>query len=182
MNADEFQECFDSFTDSTFRLETLQQYTIAEEQERIERFREGLPRPERSVRTSSWLRRIALSTAAGKEWSRVHVVDHPLSEYLQYQMVGYVENQAVGEQITIADRATHPDLEELSKDFWLFDVETEDAFAVLMDYDDEGHILAFERVDDTETLQRCRAQRDTALRYAVHLNTYLAAAHQQQAA
>ncbi len=182
MNSEEFQKCFDAFTDSTFRLETLQQYTIAEEQERIERFRRGEPRPERSVRTSPWLRRIAVTTAAGKEWTRVHVVDHPLSEYLRYQLVGYVENQAVGEQIAIADRAAHPDLEELSRDFWLFDADTDHAFAVLMDYDDAGHILDFDRADDTDTLQRCRAQRDTALSHAVHLNTYLAPANQQHAA
>jgi hypothetical protein len=76
------------------------------------------PRPERSVRTSPWLRRIAVTTVAGKRWQRVHIVEHLLSEYLCYEIEGYVES-ATGEEISIADRAAHPDLARLGPDFWL---------------------------------------------------------------
>ena len=71
----DFADCFDEFRVSAFRLETLRQYAIPVEDERIAAFRENRPLPERSVRTSQWLRRIADTTAAGKRWSRVHVVD-----------------------------------------------------------------------------------------------------------
>jgi hypothetical protein len=48
------------------------------------------------------LRRIALTTAAGKSWSRIHVIQEPLSEYLRYELIGYVESMAVGEEIRLA--------------------------------------------------------------------------------
>ena len=51
--------CFDLFERSAFRLETLPVYAVAAEDERLRAFRLGLPRPERSVRTSPWLARIA---------------------------------------------------------------------------------------------------------------------------
>ena len=131
MNFDEFDAWFDRFERSTFRLETLQRYAVSEEDERLRAFREGAPRPERSVRTSPWLRRIAVTTVAGKRWQRVHIVEHPLSEYLCYEMEGYVES-ATGEEISIADRAAHPDLATLGPDFWLFNAESDRAFAILM--------------------------------------------------
>jgi hypothetical protein len=80
---EEFDDAFDQFRVSAFRLETMQYYSVSAEDARIRAFREGTPRPERSVRTSPWLRRIALTTAAGKLWSRVHVIKEPLSEYLR---------------------------------------------------------------------------------------------------
>jgi len=92
LNFDEFDAWFDRFERSTFRLETLQRYAVSEEDERLRAFREGTPRPERSVRTSPWLRRIAVTTVAGKRWQRVHIVEHPFSEYLCYEIEGYVES------------------------------------------------------------------------------------------
>ncbi len=176
MNFEQFDACFDRFERSTFRLETLQQYSVSEEDERLRAFREGTPRPDRSVRTNPWLRRVAVTTAAGKQWQRVHVVRHPLSEYLRYEMVGYVESAAAGEDIRIADRAAHPDLAALGPDFWLFDAEADQVFAVLMHYDQDGHVLGFDDTDDPETLDRCRAQRDLALECSVDLNAYLVSA------
>jgi hypothetical protein len=38
----------------------------------------------------------------GKSWSRVHVIQEPLSEYLRYELIGYVESMAVGEEIRLA--------------------------------------------------------------------------------
>jgi len=174
MTPDDFAACFDRFKESAFRLETLQRYTVPEEAERIRMFREGRPRPERSVRTSPWLRRVAVTTAAGKRWQRVHVVDHPLSEYLRYELLGYVESAAVGEEVRIADRATHSDLTTLTTDFWLFDADSENAFVVPMNYDDEGHLLGYELAQSREQLDRRRSERDLALAHSVSLNEYLA--------
>jgi hypothetical protein len=171
---EDFAACFDRFKESAFRLETLQRYTVPEEAERIRMFREGRPRPERSVRTSPWLRRVAVTTASGKHWRRVHIVDHPLSEYLRYELVGYVESAAAGEEVRIADRAAQPDVARLTTDFWLFDADSEHAFAVLMNYDDEGHLLGYELAQDGKELDRRRRERDLALAHSVTLNEYLA--------
>ena len=174
MTPEEFDAAFDSFTTSVWRLEALQRYTVEEEQERIRAWREGLPRPERSVRTSSWLRRIAVSTVAGKRWGRVHVVTHPLSEYVRYELGGYVESAATGEEIRIADQDAHPRFANVGPDFWLFDDETPSEFAIMMSYDEDGHWLGAERTSDPDTLMQCKQIKALALDHAVPLNAYLA--------
>lgn len=171
---DEFDACFSRFTVSVWRLEALQQYTIDEEQERIRAWRDGLPRPERSVRTSPWLRRIALSSVGGKEWGRVHVVDHPLSEYVRYEIGGYIESAAVGEAIGIADRSGYPELADPGPDFWLFDEDTPGAFAIMMSYDSDGRWLGAEHTADPVVLGQCREVKAAVTAAAVPLNVYLA--------
>lgn len=156
MTPEEFDQVFDQFRVSAFRLETLQRYSVSAEDARMRAFREGTPRPERSVRTSPWLRRIALTTAAGKSWSRVHVIQEPLSEYLRYELIGYVEAMAVGEEIRLAS----PPEGRALVDFWLFDAGTPGAFAVLMCYDDNGVILGYERVDTPSELLALEDVRD----------------------
>jgi hypothetical protein len=176
MAPEEFNDCFDRFRTSAWRLEARQRYTSPGEDDRIKAWREGRPRPERSVRTSPWLRRVAVTTAEGKQWGRVHVVRHPLSEYLRYEMFGYVESAAAGEEIRIADQAASPALDALGPDFWLFDGGTEHAFAVLMHYDDDGRLAEYEPVSATAALGECYRVRDLVLAHSVPLNAYLASA------
>lgn len=158
LSAEEFEGAFDRFTREAFRLETLQRYVVDEEAPRIAAFRRGSARPERSVRTSPWLRRIATTTAAGKSWKRIHVVDLPLSEYLQYQVLGYVESQAAGEQVRLLQRTASVDT--TSGDFWLFDGGTADAYAIALHYDDEGRYVGADLVTDPTRLDYYREVRD----------------------
>src|SRR5260370_36240383 len=101
-------ECFDQFTATAWRLETRQEYTGSGDAERLEAFRQHRPRPERSVRTSPWLARMARTTVEGKEWGRCHIITRPLSTYLKMELISYQESAVAGEQITIADRGDHP--------------------------------------------------------------------------
>lgn len=173
----EYEALFDRFSQTAFRLETLQRYDVEQEEEELRLWRSGQPLSENSVRTSDWLARIALTTIVdGKHWRRVHVVDHPLTEYLRFELDGYVESAACGEEIHIADREADRRLAELDRDFWLFDAETDDAVAALMDYGPQSEFLGAEVTDDPTVLDRCRAQRDLALEHSVPLNTYLARA------
>jgi hypothetical protein len=174
VNFEEFDAYFDRFATDVFRLENLQSYAVSQEDARLKAFRAGTARPERSVRTEPWLARIAVTTVAGKSWERVHVVDHPLSEYLRYELVGYVESQAAGERILIADRAVDEALTQLGEDFWLFDGDSPDAYAVLMHYDEAGHFVGFDHSTEADVLARCRRERDLVRRHAVGLNAYLA--------
>jgi hypothetical protein len=174
MDASAFDALFDTFTHSTFRLEALQAYAVSAEDARLRAFRDGTARPERSVRTDPWLRRIAVSTAGGKSWSRVHLVRHPLSEYLHYELVSYVESQAVGEQIGIVDLAAHPLL--TGPDFWLFDWDTAHAQAVVMHYSPDGRVQEREYVTDPIRLARMNQIRIAAQDSAIPLNSYLAVA------
>lgn len=105
---------FDEFGRTAFRYEGLPAYLVAEEAERIQAWREHRARPERSVRTSDWLRRIPVTTAQGKQWARVRAVDRPPPEYLRYEVNGYVENQAVGDRTSLIDREHAADVRDFS--------------------------------------------------------------------
>lgn len=173
ITGDEFAALFDRFTDTAFRLERWQTYAVSAEDASVRAFREGLPRPERSVRTSPWLRRIAVTTAQGRDWSRLRVVEHPLTEYTRHELLGYVESQAAGERILVADR---DDVGDLGPDFWLFDADTDHPCAVVMRYDQDGQIAERELVRDPAAVAALAAVRDRALAVAVPLNAFLAAA------
>jgi len=130
---EQFTALFDAATRSVFRYEALQTYAMPTEDPSVIAFRTGAPRPERSVRTSPWLRRIAIQTAAGIDWSRVRVVTWPLTEYTRWELVGYVESQAAGEAISVVG----DDLAVGVPDFWLID----ESRAVLMNYGPEGQLV-----------------------------------------
>lgn len=123
----------------------------------------ALPTPE----TNPWLARIQAAVARGYRWYRVHILDQPLSDYTRYELWGYRANQAAGEEIYLADRETHADLQQLREDFWLID----NTIAIRMIYDDEGRSLRSERVPEPG---RYREMREIALRHAGSLDEYLA--------
>jgi uncharacterized protein DUF6879 len=173
MTLEEFDQLFNRFTATAFHLETHQAYAVSEEDERLRAWRDGRPRPERSVRTSPWLQRIASTTIAGKRWSRVHLIKEPLSEYLRYQLVGYVESQAVGEEIRLASINEYPELAGLGPDMWLFDSGTPGAFGVQLDFDEFGHLIDIVSVD-VDGVVELELERDLALDYSVSLAEYLA--------
>jgi hypothetical protein len=174
MTPEEFDACFERFTRSAFRMETLQRYTVDAETDRIRAFLRSEPRPDRSVRTSPWLRRVAVTTAAGKHWSRVHVVDLPLTDYLRYQLVGYVESAAAGEEIRIALRQDHPELSKVREDFWLFDAETPHAYAIAMRFDGVGRPLGHEFVTDRRRIEAFTRAREVAWEESIPLNEFMA--------
>lgn len=173
----DFDALFDSFRDTVFRMETLPAYHVGgAEADRIAAFQQGRPRPERSVRTSAWLARIAVTTVqASKRWSRVRVVDEPLTEYQRYQLESYRESQAAGEQVSLVHRARIKDtIRDLGPDFWLFDGDSSDARAAVMRYTDDGQFVGFDLTDDAQTIMGLSFLQRTVQRMAVPLNTFLA--------
>jgi Family of unknown function (DUF6879) len=175
VSPEEFSAHFDRFTSTVFRLETLQTYADPGEADRVDAFLRGLPRPERSIRTSPWLARIARTTLAGRQWLRVRVVEEPLTGYTVYEMAGYVESQAAGEQIRVALRAASWPPRSLRRDFWLMDAGTPGAFALLMNYGPAGQFKGAELVADPQILEELEAERDVAVGWSVPLNEYLVA-------
>lgn len=121
-----------------------------------------------------------MTTAAGKQWGRVHVVEHPLSEYLRYELISYVESQAVGEVIRLADRGVHPELVGLGPDFWLFDHETPRACGVLLHFDDSAHLLDIESVTAPAGVAELERQQKLAMNCSVSLAEYLATCQGQR--
>lgn len=167
MQMDELQRRLRKVERSVFRLETLSRYTAPGEADMLRDFHAGRPLPPRGPGTDPWLRMVADSVQAGRRWSRVHVLDRPLSDYLRFELLGYHGNVAAGEDVRIADRATVPEaLATLARDFWLLD----DTFAVVMEYDEEGRRLSMEPTNDVKNLI---LQRDLAIRHSIPLQDYL---------
>jgi len=166
-----FDALFDTFTRSAYRLETLPAYAIPAEDPSYRAWLDGTTRPERSVRTSPWMRRIAVTTAAGKEWSRTRVIDTPLTDYQRYEIPAYLESQAVGEQIRVVRR---DDLGDGGPDFWLFDEDTDQPWAVSMDYNTDGEFTGYEVVRQLPDIYRLRWRRRDANAKAIPLAEYLA--------
>jgi hypothetical protein len=162
----QLRELFEGATSSVFRLETLQLYDAPSEAERRQAFaagREGWRRPD----DDESLRLIRAMTARGVAWSRAHVVEEPLSDYLRFELAAYHENEAAGEVVWITKRAAHPDHAGLTEDFVLID----DRAGVLFRYDAAGRRLGYERIADQD-LDRYRRHRDLVLAHAVRLADY----------
>jgi hypothetical protein len=151
--------------------EALQTYDVSFEAEQVAAFRRGEPLPDTPAVVES-RRTIADLTGAGRRLWRVHVVDVPLSEYLRYEFAAYEANIAAGEEVYIADRAAARDLAQLRDDFVLFD----DAAVVWFRYDGGGRLLGYDYDDSPAALERCRAARDLAVRWAVPFHEFTAAA------
>lgn len=175
LTVEELATLFETFRESVFRLEALQDYAVVSEDdaERRRAFREGRAIPLSPAKVES-MQLWREATAAGKRCHRVHVVDLPLTPYLEFELEAYQENVAAGEDVCIADRAQHPDLAELTEDFLLFDGDTDLPVAVLFRYSDDGRRLAWERSNDPAEIARCRAQRDLALAQSVSLEEFRA--------
>jgi hypothetical protein len=174
LTIDQFFEVFDRFaasatSTSVFRWEGLQVYDVDYDDPSYAAWRQGTERPERSVRTDSWLARIASSTLGGKQWTRVRYVTEPLTDYTAWELVAHAEAQAVGERIliTLAPLAAAP------TDFWLFDGAPTDRCAILMHYNADGAPTAFEYTDDPDLFQALAGTAERLKASAMPLNAYL---------
>jgi Family of unknown function (DUF6879) len=172
MTSDEF---FARFHKSAFRLEALPQY-LGTSDPAFRAFCESRPLPlsERPTK-QDWMRRVANACTQGKHIYRVHVLDQPLTPYLEYELASYPENVEAGEEVYIADRTGRPQLADLTEDFWLCDADSDRPFALLMDYDAEGRFVKGELSDAPAVIEKCRRQRDLALANSVLLDEYLSA-------
>ena len=167
VNLDDLDKIIEQSTTSAFRLETLPQYLVPQPNGGYTAWREAKPLAPRTPETLPWMAEMKRQIDAGYRQYRVHIVDYPLSDYTRYELLAYLDNQAVGEEIHIAERDAHSELRDLHEDFWLYD----DEIAVRMIYDDKGHFLYPEMIGDVRPY---RIMRDTAMRHAEPLDDYLA--------
>lgn len=167
----EFDALFDAAHTTVFRLEAMPSYAVPTDDASLLAFRNGTPRPVRSVRTNPWLRRVAVTTAAGVRWSRVRVVVWPLNEYTRWELLAYVESQSAGEEILLVD---HDQVGDLGPDYWLFDGGTEDASAVVLRYSPAGALERFEQVKHAETIAAMHDAQQRIATPAQPLNVFLA--------
>jgi hypothetical protein len=158
-----------SFERSAFRLETLDRYSVSEEDEDYQRWSRGeAPLP---IEGHTWFDGvIRTGTSAGKHWQRAHVLRLPLTDYLRFELeYEYTRLEQAGDHCHILEVPDGNPLPVPAVDFWLFD----DTLAVRMDYDPEGHLLACEQITDAATVGEFLRTRDTALSLAVPFPAWL---------
>lgn len=174
MGKADLSTAFRDLTTSWFRLETLQVYNVDSEREQYQEFLRTGQRSDTSDGTE-WREMIARHVAAGRSLRRVHVVEEPLTDYLRFEIAAYAFNHAAGEDIGLipVSRGEWPEGLRRKTDFWLIDDGQPSETAWAMDYDDEGHWLGVELVQDTETINTYRQWRNTALAAAVPLSDYI---------
>jgi hypothetical protein len=164
---DEFSAMFRTFERSAFRLESLQVYTVASEQPKLERFLAGEEKPIEP--DSEWRKLISDSVAAGKVWTKVKIVRRPLTDYQRFSLAwGVPANEAAGEKhriIDITDRAV--DLPEI--DYWLFD----DTLVVVIHYHEDGSPDYIEQVESND-IEQYRRWREIALKESIPFSEYRA--------
>lgn len=166
---------FDDWSRSSFRLEALDRYAVDFEDEEFEAFLRGDPLPPPNPpEFDAWLDQLRRERAEGRLRSRVHAIAGPLTPYLHYEIDwAYKGNAAAGEDIRIVHAAsweTSP-FGSQPPDFYLLD----DERVILLAYDDAGHWLGGEIIDDPAALPPYRRLRDLAMATSRPLSEYLAA-------
>jgi hypothetical protein len=162
---EDFERVAEASTDR-FRLETLPTYLVPEEEEEFGAWKRGC-RTLPAVDESPWLQHIRDTTEQGVTWSRIRVLDYPLTDYSTYELHGYQGNAAAGEHIFVADRSWSEELTDLHDDFWVFDHK----IVIRMVYDAAGHFI---RPEPVAKVHPYLTVRSIAARHAVPLATFLA--------
>jgi hypothetical protein len=154
------------FTSTLFRLETLDNYDVADEDDDFHRYLIGRAEP-----TSTWPNVIRDEVARGLHTYRVHVLRSPLSEYLRYECEwAYLPNTEAGEHIRILDTAEQrkPQLVP-DHDFWLVG----DEHLVVMHYYPDGTFRGA-NVAPAEWIPHYAAARDAAWSAGIEFTDYWA--------
>ena len=148
LTREEFGALFEAFSESAFRLETLDVYTVPGEADEYRRFLAGEELP--TTGESGWVQLVKGAIGQGKVIQRVHAISLPLTPYLKYEIEwGYVYTSLAGEDIRLINRAElSPELSGLA-DFWLFDRKT----LVIVRYDSAGRFLHGEKEDSPEAVK-----------------------------
>ena len=136
-------------TSSATRIETLDAYTVPEERDNLKLYATGASLP--PDRNEEWAANIRECVAAGKYMGRVHIIDHKLTPYLQFEIDWYYAiNGAAGEDIRFIFREDVPEV--TYTDTWIFD----DEKVVDLSYDTEGSLLYVNQNEDPRRLEQAR--------------------------
>ncbi len=170
LESEAFSLLFTTFAHTAYRLETLQEYGVAYEDEPFRRFLAG-ESPLADPAKSEWVSVIRKAVVAGKQMQRVHVVAEPPTDYIRYELaLSYEPNVAAGEDIRVIPVRPGQWPSGLPRhDYWLFDSRK----LWTMSYDDEGRFRYAEHVRDPEEIVRHAFWRDAALHQATRYADYM---------
>lgn len=168
LTAAEFGEVIHEFDRTAFRLELQDGYAEAEEDALFAAFLRGEARPPTTVpELSEWYDRIAQHVGLGKRIERVRVQQDPPTDYQRFERWLERWNRQAGENIRYLTRQQAHEIGLLpaagSTDWWLLD----SARLVTMRFDNEGHRVKNELIDDPEVVLQACKWRDLAIHHSV---------------
>ncbi|MGQ0718251.1 MAG: DUF6879 family protein [Pseudonocardiales bacterium] len=168
---DQLVAAFHTFRYSVFRLETLQTYTDAVEDQGLAAFHRGDPEPPPDPVEAEWAALLRAHRDAGRTQQRVHVVVEPITDYLAYELTWeYGPHTAAGEDIRIIPVTDRWPSDVPRSDFTLFD----SRLLFQLNYAPEGVLLGAQPVTDAASVAAACAAREAALHQAVPWAEYLA--------
>ncbi|HET9254766.1 MAG TPA: hypothetical protein VFO16_06140 [Pseudonocardiaceae bacterium] len=158
---DDFYQLFRVFEYTAFRLEVRENYNVAREAESFRKFRAG--EPVDLSWAESWFSMVREATAEGRRFSRVRVVNLPLSDYSRFGLWASRLNSDAGEDIRylardVAQKAGLPD-----RDYWLFDSRK----LARMRFGGDGRFLGGEVIEDVAEILWHNYWRDAARHWAL---------------
>lgn len=140
LDGDAWRARFERFRVEAWRLETLPQYLMPQEEEEFRAFRTGVRIDPHAI-SNEYTDRLRRQAVEGRPQGRVHVVSRPLSDYIRFEFSRYYAPHVLaGEQIRILDVTDRPNPLVGAQDFWMFD-RTE---VVLMHYESDGRQISRE--------------------------------------
>jgi len=164
---EEWASRFRSFEREAFRLETLPQYLVPQEQEQFTEFKRTGVVPVTPDEPGGWFDTVRRAYGRGARMRRVHVVTEPLSDYLRFEFAYYVLNCKAGEEIRILDLGKTGPLDLPDLDFWMFD----EAEVVHMMYEPDGTQTGRKLLDSPD-LARFLGWRDLAWDHSIPFVEY----------
>lgn len=141
-----FRHLWGGLRSDFFKLETLQSYQVPSEQEALELFASNRRQEAVELLQRSWDSNLLWDDALRRKirLRRVHVVDLPLSPYLEFEIETYKLGTAKGECIGIVTTKQVEASNLKTGDFLLFD----DAVVVIHHFDSKGVLLYSEIGED----------------------------------
>jgi hypothetical protein len=105
-----------------------------------------------------WLRMVGEAAVEGRRFSRVRVVDLPMSEYNRFEYALSEHNIAAGEDIRYLTRDEGDAAELPGHDYWLFDSRK----LLIMRFDDADRFIGGEIIEDPHEIVQANYWRDAA--------------------
>lgn len=164
-----FDDLWGKFKKEAFRLELLQEYKVKEEEKAFLYFKEN-----REVRydltdydiwEKKYLSRIKNDRVKVK---RVHVIEKPLSDYIEFELGLYRTSQRMGEEISLLSKDAYDKIiaDNIFSDYWLFDDET----VLEMSYGIDGNYLSSVTID--KDIQKWIDLKNKLIEQSTTLNKY----------
>jgi len=147
-----WNDLWDSLKDEWFKVEVLQDYSAEDKSASLDAWMAGDRKRSIELLTTEpheWAHTCRAKVEAGVTLTRIHVVDYPLSEYIQWEIEAYKNRNTpiAKERVYLLDRKDISGLNLPAGDFMIFDQTN----VVVGNYDDTGYAVTqtfFEASDD----------------------------------